>query len=219
MYSTLPLLGKQSHRISYSRKQIMENLGAELISRFGECPLSPCDTPGMCHPPSKNEGRPTHFLALRLQSPSLIRNVSISSEMIYRHDRYRKQWLKWIRITPRRWFLLASCISLSVCSIYKIRSVLIEWSTMLSSFRSVDPNCATFQNTSPFILRPILVKSPYKDSTVFERMFCSFRSLPMHPCTSTWWFTSSDRLQCCVMNMRKHLSDIGLYILHSHMLC
>lgn len=101
MYFTLPLLGKQSHRISYSRKRIMENLNTELISRFGECPLSPCDTPGMCHPPSRNEGRPTHFLALRLQSPSLIRNVSISSWMICRHNRYRKRWLKWIRITPR----------------------------------------------------------------------------------------------------------------------
>ena len=78
MFFTKVLFGKRSFQKTLISKPFNLSMNKEVLTRFGECVLSPCPrlTGVPMSPGEQGKGRPTHFLALRVNSPALYKNVS-----------------------------------------------------------------------------------------------------------------------------------------------
>ena len=92
MFSTKVLFGKQPFQKSIYAKSNILAMNTEILTKFGKCNISPCEPPL----PVLNDcgrikrSRPTHFLALRLNSPALHKNVRkiIVLDLINRPDKF-----------------------------------------------------------------------------------------------------------------------------------
>ena len=110
MFSTKVLFGKQTfHKGIYSKSDIMStNMG--ILTKFGECKISSCKPPLPVLNDFANtkRSRPTHFLALRLNSPALYKNVgkTIVMELINRVGKFNNCLSKKIHTLSEFWSVL-----------------------------------------------------------------------------------------------------------------
>lgn len=181
MFFTKVLFGKRSFQKTLISKSFNLSMNKEVLTRFGECVLSPCPRLTGVSIGSENQekGRPTHFLALRINSPALYKNVSWNYDIAwsYRQSRFNNFWCKRILITREHSFLLPSYILLWEWFVWMICLGKNEWCKGIKAELLVGWRWNTLKNIWDSSFQKIIHVLYHSRGLIFSAMTCYFSIL------------------------------------------